>query len=139
MYLQIIREDFTEKATEGKIFVNGTEECFSLEDKDRYLEDSGEKVYGKTAIPRGIYTVILSHSNRFQRILPLLLDVPQFKGIRIHPGNTSEDTDGCILPGETNNKEGDDFIGSSRKAFDKLFAKMEEAEVREEEITIEIV
>lgn len=139
MYLQLVREDFTEKATEGKIFVNGTEECFSLEDKDRYLEDGGEKVYGKTAIPRGIYTVILSHSNRFQRILPLLLDVPQFKGIRIHPGNTSEDTDGCILPGTTNAKEGDDFIGSSKKAFNKLFTKMEEAEEREEEITIEVV
>lgn len=139
MYLQLIRENMGDTATEGKIFTNGTEECFTLEDKDRKLEDGGEKIYGKTAIPRGIYQIKLTYSNRFKRILPLLIDVPQFTGIRIHIGNYSKDTDGCILVGADNKKEDDDFIGQSKVAFDKLFAKMEEAEERDEEITIEIV
>jgi hypothetical protein len=68
-----------------------------------------------------------------------LLNVPQFVGIRIHIGNFSKDTEGCIMVGATNEKDGDDFIGDSKVAFDRLFEKMEEAEKREEEITIEIV
>lgn len=139
MELKLIRESFTNKATEGKLYINGELECYTLEDKDRSLEDGGEKVYGETAIPRGIYTVQLTYSNRFKTILPLLLDVPQFTGIRIHKGNYSKDTDGCILVGAVNTNDKDDFIGSSKVAFDKLFSKMKEAEAIDEKITIEIV
>ena len=64
--------------------------------------------------------------------MPLLLNVPNFEGVRIHSGNTNHDTEGCILVGQTRSK---DFIGQSRKAFDKLFKKLETAK----EITIEIV
>lgn len=133
MYMQLIREEFTDKSSIGDLFVNGTKECYTLEDKDRHLEDGiNEKVYGKTAIPRGIYEIELTYSNRFKRVLPLLKDVPGFEGIRIHPGNTDEDTDGCILVGTIKSK---DFVGHSRLAFDKLFEKMKD----EDRITIEII
>ncbi len=99
--------------------VNGIFECFTLEDVERPV-----KIKGETAIPKGTYKVIINQSNRFKRQLPLLLNVPGFEGVRIHAGNTNHDTEGCILVGQTRHKE---FIGKSRKAFDKLFKKMQKA------------
>lgn len=139
MYLQLVRENMSELATEGKLFVNGTFECYSLEDTDRQLENGGEKIYGKTAIPRGVYDVVISYSPRFKQDMPEILNVPQFEGIRIHKGNKSEDTEGCILVGIDNKKDNDNFIGGSKIAYDKLLSKMIEAEERGEKITIEIV
>lgn len=139
MYMQLVREYYTNKSTEGKLFVNGTFECHTLEDTDRNLESGGEKVYGKTAIPKGVYDVRLSMSHRFKKVLPEILNVPQFTGVRIHVGNTSADTDGCILVGVQNKNFTDDFIGQSKIAFDVLMAKMIDAEERNEKITIEIV
>jgi len=139
MFIQLVRESFTDKATEGKLFVNGTFECYTLEDKDRKLEEDGEKVYGKTAIPRGSYEVVVTHSNRFKKDLPLLLDVPQFEGVRIHSGNTSRDTEGCILVGSINHEDHDDFVGASKAAFKPLMEKLQEALSNEEEVILEIV
>lgn len=139
MYMQSVRTSFTNKSTESRLFVNGTEMFSVLEDKDRYLEDGGEKVYGETAIPRGIYKVILSYSNRFKAILPEILDVPQFTSIRMHWGNKPEDSEGCLLVGRKDSKQGDDWIEQSRIAVEELIKLMEEAIEREEEITIEIV
>lgn len=133
MKLKLIRESFTDKSTKGRLFIDNVFECYTLEDKDRFLENgANEKVYGKTAIPRGIYEIKLTESQRFHRVLPLLENVPNFTGVRIHTGNTAADTDGCILVGTT---EGDDFIGHSRDAFNELFSKME----NEDRITIEII
>jgi len=53
-----------------------------------------------TAIPCGSYNLVINYSNRYKRPLPRLLNVPNFSGILIHPGNTTEDTAGCILVGE---------------------------------------
>jgi len=139
MYLQLVRESFTDKATEGKIFVNGEFECYALEDKDRSLEDGGEKVYGETAIPRGSYRLIITMSTRFKRELIEVLNVPGFLGIRIHSGNKSEDTEGCILVGSSNDKTDDNWIGSSKSAYDKLHQKVKEALVAGELVTLEIV
>lgn len=140
MYLQLVRESFTNKSTEGKLFVNGKFECYTLEDKDRFLEDGeNEKVYAETAIPRGIYDITLSLSNRFNKVLPLLEDVPQFTGIRIHSGNKPEDTEGCILVGKTNDRDDDHWIGGSRAALANLMYQLKEADKREEQITVEVV
>jgi len=78
-------------------------------------------VFGQTAIPVGTYQIIITPSKRFGRLLPLLVSVPDFDGIRIHPGNKAEDTEGCILVGKTRSS---DFIGRSREAFDELFIRM---------------
>ncbi len=95
MQLQLIRKVFTDQSTIGELFVNGAFECFTLEDKVRPV-----KIKRETAIPAGTYEVAVTFSNKFQKFLPLLLDVPNFDGIRIHTGNTAKDTLGCILVGQ---------------------------------------
>lgn len=132
MKILVLRDTFTDKTTLGKLFVDGKYECNTLEDKVR---PDGEKVYGQTAIPAGTYDVIIDLSNRFKIELPRLLNVPMFEGIRIHPGNKAEDTDGCILVGVTRSK---DWVGQSKIAFNRLFDQMEKAYQLKEPITIEI-
>lgn len=139
MYIQLVREYYTKNSTEGKLFINGEFECYTLEDTDRNLEDGGEKIYGKTAIPKGVYEIEITYSPRFKEDMPLLLNVKGFEGVRIHSGNKPEDTDGCILVGTENSRGGDDWIGQSKKAYKKLFSKILKAEERDERVTIEIV
>lgn len=86
--------------TIGKLYLNGRYFCDTLEDKYRGDNLEKTKVKGKTAIPRGTYRGIFNYSPKFKKYLPLLMDVPYFTGIRIHSGNTAEDTEGCILVGE---------------------------------------
>ena len=84
-----------ESYTIGKMYLNGEYFCDTLEDAIRPV-----KIPNETAIPAGTYKVILSYSNRFKRILPEILNVPHFLGIRIHRGNTEQDSAGCIILGE---------------------------------------
>jgi len=142
MELKLIRKERTEESTIGELSINGVHECFVLEDKDRGLTQSmtleeikAGKVHGKTAIPAGRYEVAITFSNRFQKYLPLLINVPGYEGIRIHPGNKAEHTEGCLLPGKT---RGINVVGESRKAFADLFAKLKAVEKREK-VFIEIV
>ena len=130
MNLRLVRKTFTEESTIGVLSVNGRTECFTLEDRVRLT-----KVPGRTAIPAGIYEVTITFSDRFQRPLPLLLNVPRFSGIRIHPGNTAADTDGCILVGRA---QGVNTVRNSRVAFLALFAQLQAA-ARREKIFIEVV
>ena len=128
MKLEVLREPSTAESTPGSLFVDGVLECFTLEDVVREIPGRPVEEWKKkdaTAIPVGTYEVIISHSNRFKRELPLLLNVPGFEGIRIHPGNTAADTSGCILVGQT--RVTADFIGSSRIAFAALFEKIKVA------------
>lgn len=139
MKLHIARDDLGKKDTTGILKVNGEFECFTLEDRDRKLEDGGTKVFGETAIPRGKYKVILTMSARFKRVLPLVVDVPGFEGVRFHPGVTHIHTHGCILTGTGRGVgEGFDRLIGSKVAFEALFAKMEAAVKRAESIELEI-
>ena len=74
--------------------------CDTLEPTWRDYEHGAYKVKGRSAIPEGRYAVVISWSPRFKQWLPILLGVPKFEGIRIHAGNTSADTEGCILVGK---------------------------------------
>ena len=86
--------------TIGRLYLNGAYFGDSLEPQWRDLKGGEPKVAGKTAIPEGTYKIIMKQSPKFGRMLPTLLNVPQFKGILIHRGNTAKDTAGCILVGE---------------------------------------
>jgi hypothetical protein len=133
MNLKLVRKTFTEQSTVGELSVNGKFECFTLEDRVRAM--GSPKVHGETAIPEGIYEVIISFSDKFKKQLPLLLNVPNFAGIRIHSGNTRADTEGCILVGQ---KKATDQVLSSRLAFNVLFPKLQAA-LKKEKIFIEVV
>ena len=138
MHIVLQRTVFTDRSTIGQMLINGRFECHTLEDRDRHLEDGGEKINGKTAIPRGVYRLTRSFSQRFQVVMPELIDVPQFTGVRIHSGNTDENTKGCILLGEYT--EGvDDWISNSRIAFNVFDLKLENMLREHNHITLEVV
>lgn len=139
MKLTLKRFHFADTYTIGKLFIEDKPFCDVLEDvvrdknKDGDLQDNGEaKIYGRTAIPFGTYKVILTMSNRFKVLLPLLVDVPEFEGVRIHAGNTSEDTHGCLLVGE--NKEKGKVL-NSKATMEKLMPILRVAK----DITLKII
>jgi hypothetical protein len=95
-----------EKYTIGRFLIDGVRFCESMEDPDRGLtqemplkEIKKRKVYGETAIPKGTYNVTMTWSQKYKRNMPEVHDVPGFSGVRIHSGNTAEDSHGCILLG----------------------------------------
>lgn len=111
-----------ERYTPGALYIDGQFFCYTLEDQDRKLESGGRKVYGETCIPRGKYPVVLDFSARFKRLMPHVLGVPQFDGIRIHNGRTTEHTHGCVLVGY---EKFDDQLLKSKEAFEALMSIME--------------
>ncbi len=128
--------------TIGHLYIDGKYFCDTIEDTVRDLNkngvfDNGEiKIPDHTAIPYGTYKVTITYSNKFKRDMPLINDVPNFVGIRIHSGNTAEDTEGCILVGENKVKG---KVINSKITFDKLYPILKEAFDKGVEITIEIV
>lgn len=156
MILTLVRNipESTKDYTIGELYVQEEDKltqtykvCDTLEDAFRLLPktcpdtpkgkscECKEKVYGKTCIPNGTYTVVLSYSNRFKRVLPELLNVPHFLGIRIHAGNSSKDTEGCIILGT---KSKGDWVTASSVAFNKVYKLLQKAVDNKEEITITI-
>ena len=129
MRLVLKRIAFRKTYTIGKLYVDGVYFCDTLEDPVR----EGEKIYGRTAIPAGKYDVLITMSPRFRKMLPLLVNVPGFEGIRIHSGNNADDTEGCILVG-VNDKPG--WISQSRATMTRLMTKLESAD---SPITLEVV
>jgi hypothetical protein len=130
MELVLTRQFGIQDATIGTLTVDGKFQCFTLEDVIRET-----KVYGKTAIPAGIYPVILCESPRFSdkyeklgrgRIVPLIDQVPGYKGIRIHVGNIAAHSEGCILVGHWPNRN-EAKIVSSHKAFVALMKVLKPA------------
>lgn len=89
-----------EGITLSKIYVDGKFICLGLEYPIR-----AEKVKGETGIPAGIYKVGLRYSPKFSpkygHQMLWVMGVPLYEFILIHPGNTKEDTEGCLLVGNT--------------------------------------
>lgn len=139
MKLKLIRIFGTEGFTEGKLYIDDVFECYTVEDEDRLLEAGGTKIYGQTAIPKGSYEVVMSMSPRFKKLLPEITDVPGFEGVRIHSGNSSKNTEGCIIVGSTNDREDDDWIGGSRAAMDQLMKKLGAAVVAGDKVYLDVV
>jgi len=139
MWLEVIREPSSQVCTLGSLSVDGQFECYTLEDVVR--EVPGEpveqwKVPGQTAIPAGVYSVVVNHSARFNRLLPQLLDVPGFKGVRLHSGNVAADTEGCILVGK---RKAESEVLDSRIAFQALFPKIQAALGRGDPVRMRIM
>ncbi len=139
MRLSLQREPSENDATGGSLYVNGTWNCFTLEDVVRERPGAPVaqwKVQNQTAIPAGSYKVTVDFSNRFQRNMLHILAVPGFDGIRIHAGNTAADTDGCILVGQ---QRTGNSISGSRDALKEFQPLVEAALAGGEEVTIEIL
>ena len=109
----------------GKLYIDGIYQCDVLEDTDRGLDDKmseaeilKKKVKGQTAIPSGVYPVYITWSPKYKKPMPLIENVKGYSGIRIHSGNSSKDTEGCLLVGK--NKEVGKVL-ESRKTYNELF------------------
>ena len=147
MKLDVIRLQFGSDATNGILLIDGVFECFTLEDEVR----DGQKQMGETAIPLGEYEIkfrtVGGYDAKYQKRYGTtwhkgmleLQDVPNFKYILIHTGNTDEHTAGCLLVGETQqdlDKGKDGFIGGSGDAYKKMYPKVRDALLNGEKVTI---
>ncbi len=137
MNLQLNRQEFLKDRTIGSLYVNSKWFCYTLEDLDRHLETGGTKAPGMTAIPRGKYKIVMYPSKHFGAMMPCLLDVPQFTGIMIHPGNTPKDTEGCILLGKGRDVISNNLV-ESKLAFNAFLDILTNAFLRKEEVWIEV-
>ena len=133
MKLTLERLQLDPDVTIGALHVDGAFQCWTLEDVVRPA--GAPKVFGQTAIPYGSYRIDVTFSPHFGRDLPLVCAVPGFCGVRIHPGNTAADTEGCILVGNDRLAKS---LGHSRAAFDALFPLIRDA-LAKGPVTLEIV
>lgn len=126
--------------TIGKLYIGDAYFCDTLEDTVRDTNKSGkfdngeQKVKGKTAIPYGTYEIKWTYSPRFKKYTPQLMNVPSFEGIRVHAGNTSADTEGCLILGE--NKQVGKVL-NSRATINKFYQIIKDA-CAKGKVTIEI-
>lgn len=141
MTIRIDRKWKKAEYTISKVYINGRYfGCNALEDTDRGLlqtmqitELQRKKIKGKTAIPRGYYDVRITYSPKYKRMMPLVVDVPAFSGIRLHSLNKPEDSEGCIGFGK-NDKVG--WISDSRYWTDKIYRLIETALNKGEKVTL---
>lgn len=140
MKLTLNRIALRQTYTIGKLYIDGKYFCDTLEDTVRDTNkngkfDNGEKkIKGKTAIPYGTYEIKWTYSPRFKKYTPQLMNVPSFEGIRIHSGNSSDHTEGCLLLGE-NKKVG--MVLNSRATIAKFYTIIKDA-CAKGKVTIEI-
>ena len=147
MKIDVVRIQFGSDSTNGLVFIDNSFECYSLEDQVR----EGEKVMGETAIPLGSYEIkfrtVGGFDSKYKKRYGTdwhvgmleLQDVPNFKYILIHTGNTDEHTAGCLLLGETQqdlDKGKDGFVGGSGDAYKKFYPKVRDALVSGEKVMI---
>ncbi len=147
MKLDVIRIQFGSDATNGILLIDGVFESFCLEDQVR----DGQKQMGETAIPLGEYEIkfrtVGGYDAKYQKKYGTtwhkgmleLQDVPNFKYILIHTGNTDEHTAGCLLVGETQqdlDRGKDGFVGGSGDAYKKMYPKVRDALLNGEKVTI---
>ena len=130
MNLRVIREPSTAAATLGILLIDGVFACWTLEDVVRPV-----KIPGETAIPAGRYDVRLSLSQRFQKVLPELLAVQGYSGIRVHAGNGVGDTQGCVLVGRKRTTNG---VLESKLALMEVMEHLRRATTAGDPITISI-
>ena len=142
MELKLIRKYRCSNYCIDKLYINNIYFSDALEDPDRGLTDTMNleeikkiKIKGNTCIPYGTYNVTITYSPRFKKNLPLINNVKGFDGIRIHSGNTPQDTEGCILLG-FNRIKGQ--VVDSKVTVNKFIDIVQKALNKGEKVTIEI-
>lgn len=141
MTVDVIRYHDTGNETFGLLYIDGQFECYTLEDEERTV-----KVWGETRIPEGTYPLVLrregSHHARYSKKFPDIhkgmlhvLDVPNFKWILIHIGNTDDDTAGCLLIADGVSPDGRSIV-SSTTAYKRVYPKIADAITRGEGVII---
>lgn len=144
MKLLLERDPSNSSCTPGALYKVGAEGkefiCYTLEDvvRETSAPVSEWKIKGETAIPRGTYQILITDSTRFKKPLPLLLDVPGFSGIRIHAGNRSVDSEGCVLLGKSR-PENKLEVWQSRDAVREFMVLIQGPLDDAEEVWIEVV
>ena len=108
MKIVVQRQVQDEISTTGELLIDGAHACYTLEPAK--------------PIPTGTYDLVIDYSQRFKRLMPHVMNVPGYEGIRIHWGNWAKDTEGCTLVGET---DGKDFVGKSVDEFNVLFRELQ--------------
>jgi hypothetical protein len=133
MELKLLRFDSGTNDTLGILFMDGKFTGFTLEDEYREV-----KVMNETRVPAGTYEIKYTYSPKYKKFMLELMNVPNFSGIRIHPGNTEQDTSGCILVGNVcrHNPFGDSRIEDSRIAYDRIASLIINALGRKENVNI---
>ena len=140
MEISVHRHPSENGCTVSDVYIGTRWQCVFIEDQVREVMGvpvTQWKIPGTTAIPRGRYRITITMSNRFKRLMPLLHNVPGFSGVRIHPGNTAADTEGCLLPGTSVGAD-DSMVVGSRVAYAALYAKIEAALANGEEVWMDI-
>ena len=136
--LLLLRTRFHNGWTGGQLYINDECFCFTLEDQVRERQGVSVekwKVYGETAIPRGIYNVVFANSPKFGPDTITLLKVEGFEGIRIHAGNSAKDTEGCIIVGYRIGRGGIIVPETTRPALRDLKLRLKE----QKDISIQIL
>lgn len=131
MELLLLRNRFYPTHTIGQLYIDGTYFCFVLEDVVREVPGvpvEKWKIRDETAIPQGRYEVVLQNSPKFGPDTPTLLNVPGYEGIRIHSGNTEQNTDGCLILGYKLTDQGMILFGTTKPAVADLKQKFKETE-----------
>lgn len=146
MKLQVVRHQFGTDATCGILYINGSFECYTLEDQYQAV-----KVMHETCIDDGEYEIKFKKWGGFHKKyqeryggdhygMLHVQNVPNFSDILIHTGNTDEHTSGCLLLGETQqdlDMGKDGFIGSSKNAYLKAYKKIAKELLIGTKVTIE--
>lgn len=144
MELRLERKFLNKTSTEGNLYVDGKWFCHTIEDRVRAGKGAWskhKKVYAQTAIPYGEYEVKVTWSNRFKRPLPLVINVPDFEGIRIHNGSSELSSAGCIIISYKNDDGPDgnkNRIVNDTKAMNDLTKLLEETQ-KNEKIILKII
>ena len=138
---ELRRELLTDNSSSGLLLEpSGIIICKTLEDTDRDLNMNGEleegKIYGQTAIPYGLYKLVMKHSPKFNRVMPYIDGVKTHTGVMIHSGNRPADSLGCVLVGDIS---GEDFVGNSKATFEqKVFPTIAKYLADNEELFIQV-
>lgn len=120
MDLTLIRYSKDGHRTLGELHINGSFFCDTLEPptRDKY-----------SCIPNSIYRVENYPSERFKRMMPIVIGEHRRRGILIHRGNTEHDTKGCILVGTREGVKLKDSAAMFSELYNRLALAWKRGEV----------